>query len=115
MIRGRQRRLSGAVLNAIGEWSAVNLPHGEYRMRFGSLIPERADREEVIRNFLAQGQLYEPDVAAVFTRAISTGGCRAGCRGECRAFSVLASRLVGAGGARGSRSSRDRTMCGGLV
>lgn len=74
----------------------VNLPGGEHRMRF-DLDPARMT-ERVIGNFLAQGRLYEPDVAAVLVRAIQPGDTVLDVGANIGIFSVLASRLVGPDG-----------------
>jgi FkbM family methyltransferase len=74
----------------------VKLPDGEHPMLF-DLDPERPN-EEIVLGFLKGGRLYEPDVAAVFLRAIRTGDTVLDVGANIGIFSVLAARLTGADG-----------------
>src|SRR5580658_580640 len=74
----------------------VKLPDGEHPMRF-DLDPERPN-EETVLSFLKGGRLYEPDVAAVFLRAIKAGDTVLDVGANVGIFSVLAARLTGADG-----------------
>jgi FkbM family methyltransferase len=74
----------------------VRLPDGEHPMRF-DLDPERPN-EEIVLGFLKGGRLYEPDVAAVFLRAIKAGDTVFDVGANIGIFSVLAARLTGADG-----------------
>jgi FkbM family methyltransferase len=74
----------------------LQLPGGEHQMRF-DLDPGRPT-ESVILNFVGNGRLYEPDVAAVFARAIQPGDTVLDVGANVGIFSVLASRLAGPDG-----------------
>src|SRR5450759_1030449 len=71
----------------------LKLPDAEHQMRF-DLDPSRFN-EEVVLNFVNSGRLYEPDIAAVFNRAIQPGDTVLDIGANVGVFSVLASHLVG--------------------
>lgn len=69
------------------------LPRGAHTMRF-NLDPGRAN-EELILGFLGHGQFYEPEVAAVFNRAIQPGDTVLDVGANIGIFTVHAAALAG--------------------
>lgn len=74
----------------------AKLPAGECRMRF-DLDRERPNDQTAL-SYIAGGSLYEPDVAAVFTRAIQAGDIVLDVGANAGLFTVLAAILTGPNG-----------------
>jgi FkbM family methyltransferase len=74
----------------------LNLPRGERRMRL-DLDPARPTENMILRH-VERGLLYEPDVSAVFIRAIQEGDTVLDIGANAGIFTILASRLAGSNG-----------------
>jgi FkbM family methyltransferase len=75
---------------------SLRLPRGAHPMRFD--LDPRQPNEELILGFFGRGQFYEPEVAAVFNRAIQPGDTVLDVGANVGIFTIQAAALAGPAG-----------------